>query len=81
MRSNRDRRGANEILTINLKDGMPLVREAVLRANPAIAQLVKPLMQGLDLATLRALNARVQIDGEADEVVASDYLKSRGLLH
>jgi osmoprotectant transport system substrate-binding protein len=60
---------------------VPLVREAVLRANPAIAQLVKPLMEGLDLRTLRALNARVQIDGEADEAVASDYLKSRGLLH
>jgi osmoprotectant transport system substrate-binding protein len=60
---------------------VPLVREAVLRANPAIAQLVKPLMEGLDLPTLQALNARVQIDGEADEAVASDYLKSRGLLH
>jgi len=27
------------------------------------------------------LNARVQIDGEADEAVAADYLKSKGWLN
>jgi osmoprotectant transport system substrate-binding protein len=59
---------------------VPLIREAALRSNPQIAQLVRPLMESLDLATLRALNARVQIDGEADEAVAADYLRAHGFL-
>jgi osmoprotectant transport system substrate-binding protein len=59
---------------------VPIIREAALQAYPQIAQIVKPLMEGLDLDTLRALNARVQIDGEADEAVAADYLKAKGLV-
>jgi osmoprotectant transport system substrate-binding protein len=59
---------------------VPLIREATLRSHPQIAQIVRPLMESLDINTLRALNARVQIDGEADETVASDYLRSRGFL-
>jgi osmoprotectant transport system substrate-binding protein len=59
---------------------VPVVREAVLRAYPQIAQIVKPLMESLDQPTLQQLNARVQIDGEADEEVAAEYLHSRGLL-
>jgi glycine betaine/choline ABC-type transport system substrate-binding protein len=34
----------------------------------------------LDRATLQRLNERVQIDGEADEAVAADYLRSHGFL-
>ena len=59
---------------------VPLVREATLRAYPAIAALVKPLMQGFDRETLQRLNARVQIDGEATAAVAADYLRAKGLL-
>ncbi len=59
---------------------VPVVREAVLRAYPQIAQIVKPLMESLDQPTLQRLNARVQIDGEADEEVAAEYLHSRDLL-
>jgi osmoprotectant transport system substrate-binding protein len=59
---------------------VPIIREAVLRANPQIARLVQPLMQSFDRATLQQLNARVQIDGESAQAVAEDYLKARGLL-
>ena len=59
---------------------VPVIREAVLKANPQIARIVKPLMESLDRETLQRLNARVQIDGEADEAVAADYLRTRGFL-
>lgn len=59
---------------------VPVIREAVLRAHPQIAAIVKPLMDSLDRTTLQRLNERVQIDGEADELVAADYLRSRGFL-
>jgi osmoprotectant transport system substrate-binding protein len=59
---------------------VPIVREAVLKANPQIAAIVKPLMESFDRETLQQLNARVQINGESDEAVAMDYLKARGLL-
>jgi osmoprotectant transport system substrate-binding protein len=58
----------------------PLIREAVLKANPRIADIVKPLMANLDTKTLQRLNERVQIDGESDEEVAADYLRSKGLI-
>lgn len=59
---------------------VPIVREAVLRAYPALAALVEPLMRGLTLARLQELNARVQIDGESPITVASEYLRSQGLV-
>jgi len=59
---------------------VPIIREAVLKANPQIAQLVKPLMQSFTRETLQQLNARVQIDGESAESVAQDYLKAKDLL-
>ena len=59
---------------------VPLVRAAVLRAYPDIAALVKPLMESLDRDTLQHLNELVQVDGEAIESVARDYLERKGLL-
>ena len=59
---------------------VPIVRAAVLERYPQIRALLRPVMSGLDDATLRSLNARVQIDGESAEAVAADYLKARGLL-
>ncbi|HEX5207858.1 MAG TPA: glycine betaine ABC transporter substrate-binding protein [Steroidobacteraceae bacterium] len=58
---------------------VPLIRESVLRAYPDIATLVKPLMESLDRDTLQRLNERVQVDGEAIESVAKDYLQRKGL--
>jgi len=59
---------------------VPTIRAAALDAHPQIATLVQPLMAGLDAATLQRLNARVQVDGEAAERVAADYLHERGFL-
>ena len=59
---------------------VPVIREAVLKEHPRIAAIVKPLMESFDRATLQQLNARVQINGESDEAVAVDYLRSRGFL-
>jgi osmoprotectant transport system substrate-binding protein len=59
---------------------VPTIREAALKANPRIRELLKPLMESFDAATLRRLNARVQIDGESAQAVAQDYLQQQGLL-
>lgn len=59
---------------------VPIIREPVLKTYPQIAAIVKPLMESFDRQTLQRLNARVQIDGESDEVVAADYLRARGFL-
>jgi osmoprotectant transport system substrate-binding protein len=60
---------------------VPVIREAVLKSYPQIAAIVKPLMESFDSATLQQLNARTQINGESDEAVARDYLRSRGFLN
>jgi osmoprotectant transport system substrate-binding protein len=60
---------------------VPIVRDAVLQAHPGIAGIVRPLMQSFTRDSLQALNARVQIDGEAPEAVAADYLRTKGFLH
>jgi osmoprotectant transport system substrate-binding protein len=57
-----------------------IVREEVLKANPAIADTLKPIFESLDLVTLQDLNARVQIGGEPAKAVAEDYLKTKGFL-
>ena len=59
---------------------VPIVREAVLKSNPQIASIVKPLMDSFSRETLQQLNARVQIDGESESSVAEDYLKAKGFL-
>jgi osmoprotectant transport system substrate-binding protein len=58
----------------------PIIREAVLKENPKIADMLKPVFESLDLNTLQTLNARVQVGGEAAKTVAADYLKSKGLI-
>jgi osmoprotectant transport system substrate-binding protein len=58
----------------------PVVREAALKENPKIAEILKPVFASLDLTTLQGLNARVQVGGEPAKAVAMDYLKSKGFL-
>lgn len=58
----------------------PIIREVVLKENPKIAEILKPIFASLDLATLQNLNARVQVGGEAAKAVAADYLKSKGFI-
>ena len=59
---------------------VPMVREAVLKAYPMIAEIVRPLMESFSRETLQELNARVQVNGESSKAVAEDYLKSKGFL-
>jgi osmoprotectant transport system substrate-binding protein len=59
---------------------VPVIRENALRQYPQIATIVKPLMESLDRETLQQLNARVQINGESDEAVAVEYLRTKGWL-
>lgn len=59
---------------------VPVVREAVLKSYPAIAEVVRPLMRSFSRESLQALNARVQIDGESGEEVAADYLRDQGFI-
>ena len=59
---------------------VPIAREAVIRAYPQLAGIIKPLMASLDSDTLRRLNARVQIDGKSAQVVAADYLRAQGFV-
>ncbi len=58
----------------------PIIREAVLKENPKIAEVLKPVFESLDLTTLQGLNARVQVGGEAARTVATDYLKSKSFI-
>ena len=58
----------------------PIVREAVLKENPKIAEILRPVFASLDLTTLQGLNARVQVGGEPAKAVATEYLKSKGFL-
>ncbi|MBS7700711.1 MULTISPECIES: ABC transporter substrate-binding protein [unclassified Chelatococcus] len=58
----------------------PIIREAVLKDNPKIADILKPIFQSLDLTTLQGLNAKVQLGGEPAKAVATDYLKSKGFV-
>jgi osmoprotectant transport system substrate-binding protein len=58
----------------------PVIRQAVLVRYPQIRALLAPAFAGLTLPTLRALNARTQVDGEDAARVAHDYLTAQGLL-
>ncbi len=56
----------------------PIVREAVLKAHPEIADALKPVFASLDLETLQTLDGRIQVNGESAKAVAADFLRSKG---
>jgi osmoprotectant transport system substrate-binding protein len=58
----------------------PIVREEVLKKNPKIADVLAPVFRTLDGPTLQMLNAKIQLEGVDAKKVASDFLKSKGLL-
>jgi len=58
----------------------PIIREDVLKKNPKIEELLKPVFAKLDLTTLQELNGRVQLGGEPAKAVAEDFLKKNGFL-
>ena len=55
----------------------PIIRAEVLAQYPAIADVLKPIFEGLDLVTLQELNGRIQVGGEPAEAVARDYLSRK----
>ncbi|MCW3474807.1 glycine betaine ABC transporter substrate-binding protein OsmF [Limobrevibacterium gyesilva] len=58
----------------------PTVRAAVLAQYPAIKDVLAPVFLSLDAPTLRGLNAKVAVEGEDIQKVASGYLKAKGFL-
>ena len=58
----------------------PIIREEVLKKNPKIEELLKPVFEKLDLTTLQDLNGRVQLGGEPAKGVAEDFLKKNGFI-
>ncbi len=58
----------------------PIIREAVLKQYPDIAQWLKPVFASLDTPTLQKLNAGIAVEGQNASKVAADYLKQKGLV-
>ena len=54
----------------------PVIREAVLDANPTIGPALDRVFGTLSRETLQRLNARIAVDGEDAKAVAVEYLKS-----
>ncbi len=59
---------------------VPITRTDIVEAYPEIESLLKAPFEGLSLEKLQELNARIQVNGEAADSVAEDYLKSGGYL-
>lgn len=58
----------------------PIIREVRLEEYPEIADILKPIFEGLTLETLQDLNGRVQVGGEPADAVAKDYLSKNGFV-
>ena len=58
----------------------PIIRAEVLAANPGIQAILAPVFKALTGPTLQSLNAKIQLEGQDAKKVASDFLKSKGLI-
>lgn len=58
----------------------PVIRAAALARYPAIRPALARIFTGLDAPTLRRLNGRITVEGEAAETTARRYLDENGLL-
>ncbi|EKM7511962.1 MULTISPECIES: ABC transporter substrate-binding protein [Klebsiella] len=58
----------------------PVVRDAVLKVYPQMAQWLEPVFASLDEKTLQKLNASIAVEGRDAKSVAADYLQQKGLL-
>lgn len=54
----------------------PVVRQQLLDAHPQLASQLKPLAEMLDDATMRELNAQVDVAHRSPTVVAAEFLKA-----
>ncbi|WP_028696002.1 glycine betaine ABC transporter substrate-binding protein [Pseudomonas cremoricolorata] len=57
----------------------PVVRKAVLDANPRLAQLLEPLARQLDDQTMRELNAKIDVEHQSPARVAAAFLRDHPL--
>lgn len=57
----------------------PVVRQDFLSAHPDLAAQLKPLAELLDNATMRELNAKVDVEHQSPNVVAAEFLKAHPL--
>jgi osmoprotectant transport system substrate-binding protein len=57
-----------------------IIREDVATKYPEIAKLLDPVFSSLTLEKLQELNGRIQVNGEAGQAVAKDYLTKNGFL-
>ena len=58
----------------------PIVRAAVLAANPKIKDLLAPVFKALDGTTLQTLNAKIALEGQDAKAVAAAWLKGKGFV-
>ncbi len=58
----------------------PIVRADVLQTYPQLPDILDPVFDTLDEATLSELNGRVAVNGENPATVAREFLSSRGFL-
>jgi osmoprotectant transport system substrate-binding protein len=58
----------------------PIIREAVLKEHPQIADILKQVFESFTLESLQELNGRVQVGGEPASDVARDYLTKNGFI-
>ena len=57
-----------------------MVRAAVLEKHPQIKAALEPAFASLTIDTLRALNAKIVVEGRDARKVANDHLKAKGLI-
>jgi osmoprotectant transport system substrate-binding protein len=58
----------------------PTVRKAIADKYPELASILNPVFEKLTLETLQKLNGQVAVEGKDAKTVATDWLKSEGLL-
>lgn len=61
-------------------DASSYVNQSILDEYPELDEIFSDLVGEIDLDAIRALNRRVDIDGEEPEDVAVDFLEERGML-
>lgn len=58
----------------------PVIRKAVLDANPQLAEILNGLSAKLDDQVMAKLNASIDVDKKTVEQAATDFLKQQGLI-
>jgi len=58
----------------------PVIRAETLERNPEIEEILQPLIERLDDATMQRLNALVDIEGYEPDEAAAEFLEEEGLI-